>query len=245
MISEQQADGVLWLRLNQPEVRNALSVKMREALIDAFIRARDNETIRAVVLTTSGPDFCAGGDIRTMGSLTTQKARERMAAVSEAAMMIAMYPKPVIAGVRGHAAGAGVSLALLADYIVASEDAVFTFSFMKLALGPDWGLTETLPRRVGASTAKRLLLFAERIDAAAALRMRLIDHKTSTEGFYEELAGHALTAASIPLKAYASVKAQFDNSTQLDAALQTESELQTYRFVSDEHKRAFEKLKLK
>ena len=144
------------LTLDDAKARNALTADMRSQLRETLETLALDRDIRAVVITGAGGNFCAGGDVRTMGETDVQVIDRRMNEVADAALTVAAFPKPLIAAVSGHAAGAGVSLACLSDMVVADEGAKFTFSHLKVGLGPDWGLSFTLARRVGVATARRL-----------------------------------------------------------------------------------------
>lgn len=223
------------LTLDDRPVRNALTSTMRTALRDALTSLADDGGIDTVILTGAGGQFCAGGDIRTMGERDPERIRERMAAVREAALTVAGFPKLLICAIEGHAAGAGASLACLADLVVAARDAQFTFSHLRIALGPDWGLSHTLPRRVGAGVARRLILTAARIDGEEAARLGLAD-MTSLPG--EALATARRVArdhAGGPVSAIGAVKALLGETEALAAALEAEARLQLTCFPAPEH----------
>jgi 2-(1,2-epoxy-1,2-dihydrophenyl)acetyl-CoA isomerase len=222
------------LTLNTPKIRNALTAEMRMALRGALKTLAADDRVHALVLTGAAGNFCAGGDVRTMGETDPHKIRQRMTEVAETAEAIARFPKPVIAAVSGHAAGAGVSLACLCDMIVADETAEFTFSFLRLALGPDWGLSWSLPRRVGATRARALILTRGPIDAVEAQHIGLVDHlaeKTALDA--------AITIAKEicngPREATAAVKIMLSDLDGLHKALAAEMAMQLERFPSWEH----------
>ncbi len=152
--------------------------------------------------------------------------------------MLAAFPKPVICAVAGHAAGAGISLACLADMVIAEESAKFTFSFLRLALGPDWGLSFTLARRVGATIAKQLILSAAAIDGNEAHRLGLADVVTHDSEALHTALGTARALAGGPKAARAAVKAMLGDLDGLRAALAAEAEMQGDRFPHPEHQEA-------
>ena len=156
------------LTLSNPEHRNALGPEMYAAGIEALNAAESNPDVRAVVLTGEGEVFCAGGNLQRL-----QANRQRPPAVQAQSIeqlhtwveAIRAFPKPVIAAVEGPAAGAGFSLALACDLIVAARNAVFVMAYSSVALSPDgggsWSLARALPRQL----ASELLMGGERIGA--------------------------------------------------------------------------------
>ena len=235
LLSDMTAGGVLMLTLNRPEARNAIDAGLRAALRAAFVQASGDAAVRVVVLTGAGVHFCAGGDIGSMAAMSGRDAKARMADVAETARAVAACEKPVIACVKGHAAGAGVGLALLCDEVIADADARFTFSFVKIGLGPDWGLTATLPRRVGQAAARRLIQDGTQLTAAAALEMGLIDRVASGHDALVEADGRAITLAAGPTPAIHAIKSHFRTPlADLDAALEREGRAQARCFASPE-----------
>lgn len=235
LLSDMAAGGVLMLTLNRPEARNAINAELRAALRAAFVQASGDAAVRAVVLTGTGGNFCAGGDIASMAVMSGDDAKARMADVAETAHAVAACEKPVIACVKGHAAAAGVGLALLCDEIIADADARFTFSFVKIGLGPDWGLTATLPRRVGQAAARRLTVDGSQVSAAAALEMGLIDRVASGHDALVEASDRAIDLAAGPAPAVQVIKHHFRMPlAELDAALEREGRAQVKCFASPE-----------
>lgn len=233
--AEKPGGAVALVTLDDPKIRNAMTAENRaelRATLDALAIDRD---IHAVVLTGAGGHFCAGGDVRTMGETDTAKIDERMGDVARTAEQLAAFPKPVIAAVSGHAAGAGVSLACLADMVIADETAQFTFSFLKLALGPDWGLSCTLARRVGGTAAKRLILSRATIDGAEAYRLGLADEVTGKGKALERALDVTGSLAGGPQAAIKAIKTQLSGLDELRAALAAEADQQRERFPHGEH----------
>ncbi len=232
---EKEDGRIAVITLDEPEARNALTAEARDALRGALNALDDDPDVGALVITGAGGNFCAGGDVRTMGESSRRAVERRMGEVARPAEAVAAFPRPVIAAVAGHAAGAGISLACLADIVVAEDTARFTFSFLRLALGPDWGLSHTLPRRVGAAQARRLILSADAIDGTEAHRLGLVDI-LAFEG--EALQAARATAREIaggPKAAIAAVKGMMSDLEGLRAALAREAEMQKDRFPHAEH----------
>ena len=160
----------LVLTISDPASRNTLSAQVIAAGIEALDSSEMNDEVRAVVLRGDGDHFCAGGNLqglverRRAGPDTQRRMLEHLHQWIEA---IRAYPKPVIAAVEGAAAGAGFSIALACDLIVAAEDARFTMSYGKLGFTPDGGATWSLVRALPRPFAQRLLWLAEPVTASA------------------------------------------------------------------------------
>jgi 2-(1,2-epoxy-1,2-dihydrophenyl)acetyl-CoA isomerase len=232
---ETPVDHVAVLTLNAPKIRNALTAEMRTALRGTLARLAADDSVHVLILTGADGNFCAGGDVRTMGETDPAKIRARMSEVAETAEAVAAFPKPVIAAVGGHAAGAGVSLACLADIVIAEETAQFTFSFLRLALGPDWGLSWSLARRVGATAARGLILSRGVLGATEAHRIGLVDRLTLRESARDEALHLAKELVNGPRQAIAAVKRMLGDLDGLRAALAAEAAMQLERFPSWEH----------
>lgn len=175
---QDRHDATLVLTLNRPERLNALAWDLI-AEVGATLRdAAHDDTVRAVVLTGAGRAFSAGGDVKDQKRRTEWGVIERLdraAPLLEAIRTTWEFPKPLIAAVNGIAAGAGAGLALACDIRLATTEARFGFPFAKVGLGPDYGVSYTLPRVVGPGQAARLLYTARYVDADEALRIGLVD----------------------------------------------------------------------
>lgn len=232
---EHAGDGVAVITLNRPEARNALSAQLREALCEALTGLAADAAVRAVVITGAAGHFCAGGDIRTMGETDPRALRERMDAMVRAASLVGEFPKPLVAAVPGHAAGAGVGLACLCDVVVAEQNSTFTLSFLRIGLGPDWGVTHTVARRAGAAAIQRLLLTREGVKGPDALRLGIVDVLTPPGGALGAAMEQARNLAAGPPQGMAAVKRLTGDVDALRSALEREATLQLERFLSPEH----------
>jgi len=168
----------LILTLSNPENRNALSPDMYTAGVEALNAAENNPEIRSVIITGEGSTFCAGGDLQRL--LANRQSELDVQTQSIDALhswidSIRTFPKPVIAAVEGAAAGAGFSLALASDFVVAADNAIFLMAHSRVALSPDgggsWALTRALPRTLVA----RLLMLGERIPATKLHALGLVN----------------------------------------------------------------------
>ncbi len=181
-------DKVAIVALNRPEVRNAINDASRTELVAVLEKVAADQDVRAVVLTGKGKAFCAGGDISGMkerlkaptGQVAFNGWR-RQGQVHKSVALLHGMPKPVIAAVNGAAAGLGCDMALACDFIVASEQAVFTMSFVKRGLVSDGGGMYFLPRRVGLPRSKELIFTGRVVDAKEALAIGLADRVTAPD----------------------------------------------------------------
>jgi len=163
-------DGLATLLLNRPGRKNALTAGMFAEMLDALEALRRDAAVTALLLTGADGDFCSGGDLVTLqGELEAATLRLRMVDNNRLLSALADFPKPVIAAVDGVAFGAGFSLALAADFVIASQRARFCMAFARVGLGPDLGASYFLPRIVGLPRARQLFYSAAEIDARQAL----------------------------------------------------------------------------
>jgi len=174
--------GIAVVALNRPEVRNAINDALRAELVAALEGIAADEAVRAVVLTGKGKSFCSGGDISGMQERLKVPAGQvafngwrRQGQTHKSIALLHGLPKPVIAAVNGAAAGLGCDMALACDFIVASEDALFTMSFVKRGLVSDGGGMYFLPRRIGLARAKDLIFTGRSVAAQEALAIGLAD----------------------------------------------------------------------
>ena len=232
---EDLDDGITVLTIDRPEARNALSPEIRNLFAENCEAMAEDEAIRAVVTTGAGDHFCAGGDVKTMGSRDPAAMRERFSEMARVAEIVITFPKPLIAAVRGHAAGAGASIACLADVVVADDTAKFTVSFLNVGLVPDWGLTYTLPRRIGWAAARRLALTRERVDAAEGHRLGIVDIRAGERDVMEVALEQTRSLAASALGGYAAIKTMTEDREALRAALRTEAQTQIERVRTWEH----------
>lgn len=175
MLDVARDGATLVLTMNEPARRNALSMAMRARFIEELERAERDASVRAVVVTGAGGQFCSGGDISGMDTADFGAGRERFRITHAMVRAIIESAKPFVAAVEGWAAGAGVGLAIACDCVVAAEGAKFVTPFFRVGLAPDFGLMHTLPRRIGEGRARVMFLSTEPVDAAEARRIGLAD----------------------------------------------------------------------
>ena len=158
--------AVLVLSNNNPAARNALSPAFYAAVTTALAEAAADASVGAVVLTGEGGHFCAGGDLRQLAGrreLPVEQRREKLEGLHDLIRAVRDCPKPVIAAVEGAAAGAGLSLALACDMLVAARDSLFSVAYVKVGLTPDGGATAFLAEFVSRQVLTELCLTGERI----------------------------------------------------------------------------------
>lgn len=177
------ADGIATFTHQKPTARNALSLELRADYAQMLDRVESDRSLRALILTGSGGSFCAGGDIRSLKERqlsadpeinSANAMRLRIRRLHGWLERLRGLELPVIAAVDGPAYGAGFAIALLADFIVASDRASFCMPFAKLGLVPDSGALYTLPRAVGLPKAKELLFSARRVSVEEASALGIV-----------------------------------------------------------------------
>ncbi|QQK80327.1 enoyl-CoA hydratase/isomerase family protein [Salicibibacter cibi] len=187
IINEKQGSTKI-IYLNQPETRNALAMEMRLALLQALEDAEQDDAIKCIVLTGSGKGFSAGGDISAMKKeIKPLEGRKRLQQSHPLLLKMLSMEKPIIAAVNGAAAGAGFSLTLLCDLIVASDEAFFVQSFVNIGLIPDFAAIHFLPALIGTQRAKELMFLGERISADDAQRFGIVNRVVSSDQLLPEV----------------------------------------------------------
>ncbi len=178
LLVEREAGGhVATVVLNRPEQMNALTTAMGEDLIVCFDDLERRSDVRAVVLTGAGERaFCAGGDLKERNEMSDEAWRAQHVIFERAAFRVLRCPVPVIAAVEGYALAGGCELAVLSDFIVASETAVFGVPETTLGIFPGIGGTQLLPRILGAPLAKELIFTGRRMKAEEARAAGLVNH---------------------------------------------------------------------
>jgi enoyl-CoA hydratase/carnithine racemase len=182
-------DGIATLSLNRPDKRNAMSDQMRSEFIEAMEYIAIETSIRALVLTGKGKGFCAGGDISGMEKRLSAPVGElaingwrRQLRVHHAVALLFELPKPTIAAVNGPASGLGADTALACDFIMACDEANFTWSYIHRGIIPDGGGMYFLPRRVGLVRAKELIFSGRKVECKEAAELGIVDRVSTLDG---------------------------------------------------------------
>ncbi|MCC7483365.1 MAG: enoyl-CoA hydratase/isomerase family protein [Burkholderiales bacterium] len=203
------AGGVATITFNRPRVLNALDAAMIRALRAACEAIERDATARAVLVRGAGPGFLAGGDVGCLRANIERApafVRELAGELHEALLALRRAAKPVVAGVHGAVAGAGLSVMAAADLAIAADDACFTLAYGAIGASPDGGATWTLPRIVGERRALELMLLGDAIDARAALALGLVNRVVAAAELGAECERVARRLARGPTRAFAETK---------------------------------------
>ena len=235
-----QSEAIVTITLNRPEKLNAFIGHMRRDLAEALERAGSDRTARVVVITGAGRAFCAGGDVGFMAELMQRGDSEEFARILGAGRRvitaIRAMTKPVVAAVNGPASGAGCNLAFACDLRVASTNASFSQSFLKVGLHPDWGGSFFLPRLVTPNKACEMFFLGETIDAAEAMRLGIVNQVVSPEELQaatQELAERLRAAPPVAIAA-AKQAVYMSERADLDEMLRYETDAQLRCFQSED-----------
>jgi 2-(1,2-epoxy-1,2-dihydrophenyl)acetyl-CoA isomerase len=237
-------NGVATVTLNEPAVRNALTPELRAAFREVVGALEFNDDARAVVITGAGAHFMAGGDIRTMVARLDMPDGERRKAILEGIhiLHLPLYAirrmgKPVIASVRGAAAGFGVGLVAACDLAIASDSAFFTLAYCHIGASPDGGSSYFLGRTVGMKHQFELAFLGDRFDAQRAREIGLINTVVPDADLESETTKLAERLAAGPTRAYANAKALFNSVHHLsmESQLQMEAERMADSMLTDDH----------
>jgi 2-(1,2-epoxy-1,2-dihydrophenyl)acetyl-CoA isomerase len=242
----ERTGGVVTLTFNRPDAMNALDTELKTALREAVESLAADRSCRAVVLTgAGGRAFCVGQDLREHVGVLAAEAGDPLGTVlthyNPITMALATLDRPVVAAVRGMAAGAGASLALLCDFRIGGPKTALLMAFANVGLAGDTGASWTLPRLVGHAKATELLMLAEPVPAEEALRLglltRLVDDDERVLPAAQELAGRL---AAGPTVAYGQIKRQLriGGTGTLAEALDAELEAQRVAGNTRDHREA-------
>jgi 2-(1,2-epoxy-1,2-dihydrophenyl)acetyl-CoA isomerase len=216
-------ENVSQIRLNRPNVLNALTLELLGELKEVLTKAAQQKDVRAVLLTGEGRGFCAGADLAATPFQNVQEVVETY--YNPVVTLLATMPKPVVAAVNGVAAGAGMSLALACDYRLLSDKAMLTVGFTKIGLSLDAGMSFFLPKLAGRGRAFELAYSNRTLSAQEAFGVGLAESVLSSEGFAEAAFGFTKNLANGPAS-YQFVKQLLNNSDELEKQLQLEANLQ-------------------
>ena len=198
--------AVATLRFNRPEALNAIDVPMANAFLAAVQSIAADPGVRAVVLRGNGRGFMAGGDLATLRADPVQGAIDILTPLNAALQLLAQMNAPVIAPVHGAAAGAGLSLVLMADYVIAAEGTRFNLAYINLGTSCDVGASWALPRIVGVRQALEIALLGEAFTADDALRLGLVNRVVPGAELDSATTALAQRLASGPTLAYGAMK---------------------------------------
>jgi 2-(1,2-epoxy-1,2-dihydrophenyl)acetyl-CoA isomerase len=220
------ADGVATLTLDRPKA-NGIDLEMGKALMHAAIRCHEDSAIRAVLLTGAGSMFCAGGDLKsfaTLGAGLSSALLELTTYLHAATSRFLRMQKPLVVAVNGTAAGAGMSLAVAGDLVLAAESASFTMAYTAAGLSPDGSSSWLLPRLCGMRRAQELMLTNRTLSAKEAEAWGLVTRVVPDAELAAEARKLAQQLAAGPTRAYGVVKSLLAESTSTAYEAQLEHE---------------------
>lgn len=228
-----QEGAVRTLTLNRPNALNSFTTALHAELLAALNAAADDASVRCVVLTGAGRGFCAGQDLADPAVAPGDSPKDLGDVINRwyqpLCLRLRSMPVPVVAAVNGVAAGAGASIALGCDLVLAARSASFIQAFAKIGLLPDSGGTWLLPRLVGRANALGLALLGDKLPAEEAQRMGLIWRCVDDEALAAEAQALAQRLAAMPVKALATIRQAMDSAALMDwpSALAQEARLQS------------------
>lgn len=231
-VDETRHGRVLELVMSNPAQRNALTPEISTAVTRALRLADEDDGIGAIVLRGAGEHFCAGGDLKSLAEMRATRPRqaivERINAVNELARALRGVTKPVIAAVEGHAAGAGFSIALGCDLVVAAENATFTLSYVKIGVNADGGGSWFLSRALPPQLASELALTARPIDPARLAAFGVVNRVVPPGTARDAALAWAAEIAAGATHAIGRTKRLLHEAASRDLAAQLEHERESF-----------------
>lgn len=222
-------EGMAWITLNRPDVKNAISPDQRDHVIDLLAQANTDIGVRGVVLGHTGDAFCTGADLRARREPPPRPDDAPDRTVGEVAKMIREgaqrlisavldCEKPILGAISGTAAGIGAHLAFACDLVIAADDVRFIEVFARRALVPDGGGAYLLPRSIGIQRTKELMFFGDDLPATEAAALGLVNRAVPREDFEATVAEWATRLANSPTRAIALTKGLVNRSLDGDRA---------------------------
>lgn len=236
MISNDAGVGIV--QFNQPQKSNALSDSMMAQLCEFIAAAAESASLRALLLTGVGRNFCAGADLHKSDNKQSLEEKNLHSSITfwlnRLILAIVQAPFPIIAAVNGTAAGAGAGIALAADFMMVSAESQLNFSFSRLGLAADAGTSWFLPKLLGNKHAASILMLAESLDGSTlyekAIAIRMFEQAQLFDGSLQ----FARTLAEGPTLAYAAQKRLLNNNSGLLQALEQEALAQQQLLASND-----------
>lgn len=228
-VTVERTGAVATIRMNRPDRLNAYEFEMGKELLEAVVTLGSDPKIRCIVFTGTGKSFSAGGDVSVMGSFREEAAARFLELTVRLHSFIASLrrcPKPVLSAVNGVAAGAGFSMALAGDFVIAAASARFTLAYQNIGLSPDGGATFFLARAIGAHRAMELTLTGRTLSAEEAAAWGLVQRVFPDDSFVAKTAELAERIAAGPTLAYARAKELYNRALCQPLETQLEEERQ-------------------
>ena len=223
----REEDGLATITLNRPEAANAIDMEMARELMRAAIHCDQSADVRVVLLDAKGKLFCAGGDLKSFvdaGEALPALLKELTTNLHGAISRLSRMQAPLVVAVQGPAAGAGMSLAVSGDLVLAGESATFTSAYTAAGVSPDGSSTYFLPRLIGLRRTQELMLTNRRLSAAEALDWGLVTQVVSDAELADQARALAERLAAGPTRAFGSVKQLLHESFQGSLETQMERE---------------------
>ena len=224
----ERAGAIATLRFNRPGALNAIDVPMATALRDAVRAIAEDTSVRCVVLRGEGKGFMAGGDLATLRADPVQGAQDLLTPLNEAVALLAQLNAPVIAQVHGVAAGAGLSLMLQADFVLAAEGTRFNLAYINLGTSCDVGASWALPRLVGLRRALEIALLGETYTAQDAERLGLVNRVLPAAELDAAVQALAQRLATGPTRAHGHMRRLMRTSFDHDLPTQLAAEAEAF-----------------
>ena len=213
----ERDDAVAVITFNRPKVMNALDAETIVRFREVCERAEQDAAARVVILRGAGPAFLAGGDVASFKANLANFSQQVVGLAGElhgGILALRRAPKPVIASVHGAVAGAGMSIMLACDLVIAADDTKFTLAYSRIATSPDGGASWFLPRVAGYQKAMELLLLVDTVDTAALQSMGIINRAVPAAELAPATVALAQRLAAGPAIAYAETKALVNASQE-------------------------------
>lgn len=237
-LSFNASSGVALLTFNRPDAMNAFNVPMAEEFLAAVQKIKDLPGLRCVVMQGNERAFIAGGDVASMHG-SPEQARKLvnglLDALNPAILGLRELDAPIIAAVRGVAAGAGLSISLMADIIIAESRATFLVAYDGIGAVPDCGASWALLHRLGASKANELMIMGRRLNAEEAQKLGLINITAKAADFDDVLSQEVDKIASGPSKAYASFRRLIEKASGVSLKKHMETERQAFLDITSSY----------
>lgn len=235
----EKKGNVAQITLNRPDVFNAFNDDQSYQLQDALKQAAKDDEVRVIVLTGAGKAFCSGQDLKAIaGSKNRSLSESLYKRYNPIIRAMRDMPKPIIGRINGVAAGAGASLALACDFIIAAEHVSLIEVFVNVGLVPDSGSSYFLPKAISPARAFEMCTMAQKVTAQQALEWGLINRVVSAEGLDEEVAKVADFYANAPTLAIGMIKKMLNKATHsdLETMLQYEAYCQEIAGRSEDYR---------
>ncbi|MGF6211538.1 enoyl-CoA hydratase/isomerase family protein [Comamonas sp. 4034] len=231
----QRQAGTVTLQFNRPEAFNALNVELAQEFAAAMRSLSADQGLRALVLQGAGKAFIAGGDLATLQANPTQGAKDLLEPLIEAATLMHQLHAPIIAQVHGAVAGAGLSLMMLCDFVLAAQGTRMNLAYINIGASCDIGASWTLPRIVGLRRALEIAMLGENLDADEALRLGLVNRVVPAAELQAATNALAERLANGPTQAYAQMRRLMRSGFERDLPTQLRAEGEAFLHCAQTH----------